>query len=146
MPAAQAKHSNPGPLKLVLPPNPCQRPIGTSASNSISSEIFASDSVFGQLISSTPSIEEIAHPRSRLVPNVPSLSLRSLKTGLVRARAACVIAVSYPSWSLPVVQPRSLEMPSHLPLWREMLYRDVWPHSSRTAFPTRRSLTCRLCG
>src|SRR6476661_5084968 len=96
MPAAQAKHSNPGPLKLVLPPNPCQRPIGTSASNSISSEIFASDSVFGQLISSTPSIEEIAHPRSRLVPNVPSLSLRSLKTGLVRARAACVIAVSCP--------------------------------------------------
>jgi hypothetical protein len=38
--------------------------------------------VFGQLISSTPSMVEIAQPRSRLVPNVPSLSLRSLNTGI----------------------------------------------------------------
>src|SRR5690349_15691363 len=96
MPAAQAKHSKPGPLKLVLPPNPCQRPIGTSASNSISSEIFAKVTVFGQLISSTPSMLEIAQPRSRLVPKVPSLSLRSLKTGLVRLRAASVIDISCP--------------------------------------------------
>src|ERR1700704_4596510 len=91
MPAAQEKHSKPGPLKLVVPPNPCQRPIGTSASNSISSEILASSSVLGQLISRTPSMVEIAQPRSRFVPNVPSLSLRSLKTGLVLLRSACAV-------------------------------------------------------
>src|SRR5580692_10069699 len=86
---AQEKHSKPGPLKFVTPPKPCQRPIGTSASNSIASEVLASSSVFGQLISSTPSIVEMAQPRSRLVPNVPSLSLRSLKTGLVLRRSSC---------------------------------------------------------
>ncbi len=85
MAAAQEKHSKPGPLKLVTPPKPCQRPIGTSASKSISSEVLASSSVFGQLISSTPSMVEMAQPRSRLVPKVPSLSLRSLNTGLVLA-------------------------------------------------------------
>src|ERR1700687_5576090 len=91
MAAAQEKHSKPGPLKLVIPPNPCQRPIGTSASNSIDSEIFASSSVFGQLISRTPSMVEMAQPRSRLVPKVPSLSLRSLKTGLVARRSMAVL-------------------------------------------------------
>ena len=91
---AQEKHSKPGPLKLVAPPNPCQRPIGTSASNSISSEILASSSVFGQLISRTPSMVEIAQPRSRFVPNVPSLSLRSLKTGLVLLRSALAEAIA----------------------------------------------------
>src|SRR5512141_2117321 len=65
---AQEKHSNPGPLKLVCPPKPCQRPIGTKASNSISSEHLASSNVFGQLISRTPSMVEMAQPRSRLVP------------------------------------------------------------------------------
>src|SRR5205823_231000 len=56
---------------------------GTSASNSISSAIRAIARVFGQLISSTPSMVEIAQPRSRFCPNVPSLSLRSLNSGLV---------------------------------------------------------------
>jgi hypothetical protein len=65
-------------LKLVTPPKPFQRPTGTSASNSISSASLASVSVFGQLISQTPSMVEIAQPRSRLLPKVPSLSLRSL--------------------------------------------------------------------
>src|SRR5215813_5198616 len=88
MPAAQEKHSKPGPLKLVLPPKPRQRPIGTSASNSISSEILASSSVLGQLISNTRSMVEMAQPRSRLVPNVPSLSARSLNTGLVARRSS----------------------------------------------------------
>jgi hypothetical protein len=76
-PAAQENVSKPGPLKLVTPPKPFQRPTGTIASNSISSASLASVSVFGQLISSTPSMVEMAQPRSRLVPNVPSLSLRS---------------------------------------------------------------------
>src|ERR1700682_6627302 len=87
MAEAQEKHSKPGPLKLVTPPNPCQRPIGTSASNSIDSEIFASSNGFGQLISSTPSMVERGQPRSRLVPKVPSLSFLSLKTGLVLRRS-----------------------------------------------------------
>src|ERR1700689_3965568 len=86
MAEAQEKHSKPGPLKFVPPPKPCQRPIGTSASNSISSDVLASSSVLGQLISSTPSMVEMGQPRSRLVPKVPSLSLRSLKTGLVLRR------------------------------------------------------------
>src|SRR4029078_11945204 len=85
---AQEKHSKPGPLKLVTPPKPCQRPIGTSASNSISSEQRASSSVFGQLISSTPSMVEMAQPRSRLVPKVPSLSFLWLNTGLVLPRCS----------------------------------------------------------
>src|ERR1700690_3319164 len=89
MAAAQEKHSKPGPLKFVTPPKPCQRPIGTNASNSMASDVLANSSVFGQLISSTPSMVEIAQPRSRLVPNVPSLSLRSLKTGLVLRRSSC---------------------------------------------------------
>src|SRR5262245_19924961 len=88
MPAAHEKHSKPGPLKLVLPPKPRQRPIGTSASNSISSEILASSSVLGQLISNTRSMVEMAQPRSRLVPNVPSLSARSLNTGLLARRSS----------------------------------------------------------
>src|SRR5262245_62482709 len=97
---AHEKHSKPGPLKLVWPPKPCQRPIGTRASNSISSEQRASSSVFGQLISSTPSMVEIAQPRSRLVPKVPSLSLRSLNTGLVlprslRSMAAAVMTLPH---------------------------------------------------
>src|SRR5262249_59444876 len=45
--------------------------------------ILAIASVFGQLISSTPSMVEIAQPRSRFCPKVPSLSLRSLNSGLV---------------------------------------------------------------
>src|SRR6185312_13056856 len=95
MAAAQEKHSKPGPLKLVTPPKPCQRPIGTSASNSISSDVRASSSVFGQLISSTPSMVEMAQPRSRLVPKVPSLSLRSLNTGLVSRRSRCSLACTF---------------------------------------------------
>ena len=93
MPAAQEKHSKPGPLKLVWPPKPCQRPIGTSASNSISSEIFASVRVLGQSMRSTPSMVEIAQPRSRLVPKVPSLSLRSLNTGLVCRRVSSLVVI-----------------------------------------------------
>src|SRR5687768_2331135 len=89
---AQEKHSKPGPLKLVWLPNPCQRPIGTKASNSISSEQRASSSVLGQLISSTPSMVEMAQPRSRLVPKVPSLSLRSLNSGLVLRRVSASLA------------------------------------------------------
>src|SRR3954462_12927608 len=92
---AQEKHSKPGPLKLVTPPKPCQRPIGTNASNSISSEQRASSSVFGQLISSTPSIVEMAQPRSRLVPKVPSFSLRSLNTGLVLRRNSFCLACEF---------------------------------------------------
>src|SRR3954471_14220684 len=91
---AQEKHSKPGPLKLVGPPKPCQRPIGTSASNSISSEQRASSSVLGQLISSTPSMVEMAQPRSRLVPNVPSLSFLSLNTGLVLRRVSSRLVLS----------------------------------------------------
>src|SRR3984957_1852080 len=83
MPAAQEKHSNPGPLKFVSPPKPFQRPTGTRASNSISSAMRPSSSVFGQLTLSVPSIVEIAQPPPRFVENVPSLSLRSLKRGLV---------------------------------------------------------------
>src|SRR5262245_56996624 len=91
MPAAHEKHSKPGPLKLVVPPKPRQRPIGTSASNSISSEILASSSVLGQLISNTRSMVEMAQARSRLVPNVPSLSARSLNTGLVARRSSSIL-------------------------------------------------------
>src|SRR6202795_2647542 len=56
----------------------------------IASEILASSSVFGQLISSTPSMVEMAQPRSRLVPKVPSLSFLSLKTGLVLRRSIAI--------------------------------------------------------
>src|SRR5580698_3005568 len=94
MAAAQEKHSKPGPLKFVTPPKPCHRPIGTSASNSISSEILASYSVFDQLISRTPSMVDIAQPRSRFVPNVPSLSLRSLNTGLVLRRFSTIASMA----------------------------------------------------
>src|SRR5215831_3162152 len=83
MPAAQEKHSKPGPLKLVTPPNPFQRPTGTSASNSMASASCAMASVLGQSIFKTPGRVEIAQPRSRLEPKVPSLSLRSLYSGLV---------------------------------------------------------------
>src|SRR4030081_479462 len=114
MPAAQEKHSKPGPLKLVLPPKPCQRPIGTSASNSISSEILASVSVLGQSMRSTPSMVEIAQPRSRLVPKVPSLSFRSLNTGLVRRRVSSLLVIPVPDigcffWS--AVERRSSPLP-----------------------------------
>src|ERR1700735_5454300 len=110
MAEAQEKHSKPGPLKLVTPPNPCQRPIGTSASNSISSEVWANSRVFGQLICNTPSIVEIAQPRSRLVPKVPSLSLRLLKTGLVVRHASCVVTASMTCPPEATVRPPSLRM------------------------------------
>ena len=60
--AAQVKHSKPSPLKSVGPPKPRQRPTGTSASNSISSLIAASEDVLGQSAFSVPSIVEIAQP------------------------------------------------------------------------------------
>src|SRR5271170_582841 len=81
MPAAQEKHSKPAPLKLVTPPKPFQRPTGTSASNSISSAIWASRTVLGQLILSVSGIVLMAHPPFKLVQKVPSLSLRSLNSG-----------------------------------------------------------------
>src|SRR5215211_3454273 len=80
---AQVNDSNPAPLKFVTPPNPFQRPTGTSASNSISSAIRASSNVLGQSASSTPSMVEIAQPWLRLDENVPSRSLRSLNSGLL---------------------------------------------------------------
>src|ERR1700733_8830679 len=92
MPAAQEKHSKPGPLKFVSPPKPFQRPTGTKASNSMSSAIWQSSSVFGQLTFSVPSTVEMAHPPPRLVENVPSLSLRLLKRGLVENPSALCLA------------------------------------------------------
>src|SRR5215472_353082 len=75
IPAAQENDSKPGPLKLVTPPNPLQRPTGTTASNSISSASLASVSVLGQSAFSVPSIDVIAQPPLRFVLNVPSFSL-----------------------------------------------------------------------
>src|SRR5271170_6035335 len=89
MPAAQEQHSKPAPSKLVAPPKPFQRPTGTSASNSIASAIWASLTVFGQVISSVPGIVLMAQPPYKLVQNVPSLSLRSLNSGLVARRSSC---------------------------------------------------------
>ena len=42
--------------------------------------------VLGQSAFSTPSMVEMAQPPLRLVQNVPSLSLRSLNSGLVASR------------------------------------------------------------
>src|SRR5262249_36570915 len=101
MPAAQEKHSKPAPLKLVTPPKPRQRPTGTSASSSISSASLASASVAGQLIRSVPSIVVMAAPESRLVQKVPSLSLRSLNSGLVpRRSSSALLGVAMRSFSL----------------------------------------------
>src|SRR6185295_18347504 len=87
MPAAQVKHSKPALLKLVTPPNPFQRPTGTSASNPISSPICASASVEGQSALSVPSIEETAQPPLRLLQKVPSLSLLLLaNSGFLASR------------------------------------------------------------
>src|ERR1700733_892293 len=77
-PAAHEKASNPAPLKFVLPPNPCHRPTGTKASNSIASPNLASAKVLGQSASSTPSIVVIAHPPLRFVQKVASFIFRSL--------------------------------------------------------------------
>src|SRR5712691_3073084 len=89
MPAAQVKASKPRPCGLVAPPKPCQRATGTSASSSISSASLASASVLGQVMSSLPSRSDITQPLSRLVWNVPSLSLRVLNAGLVSCRSFC---------------------------------------------------------
>jgi hypothetical protein len=96
MPAAQVNDSKPAPLKLVTPPNPFQRPTGTSTSNPISSPMRASSSVLGQSASSTPSTVEIAQPPLRLLEKVPSFSLRSLNNGLLASRncSARVMAMS----------------------------------------------------
>src|SRR3954470_3305608 len=88
--AAQGNASKPGPCGLVLPPQPCQRATGTSASNSMSADSFASSTVFGQVMSSRPSSSDITQPLSRLVWNVPSLSLRVLSAGLVSFRFFCL--------------------------------------------------------
>jgi hypothetical protein len=73
-------------LKLVAPPKPFQRPTGTMASNSISSAMRASVSVSGHFACRMPSIDDIVAPPLKLLQNVPSLSLRSLKSGLLAAR------------------------------------------------------------
>src|SRR6202790_1843516 len=78
IPAAQENASKPGPLKLVTPPNPLQRPTGTRASNSISSASLARVMVLGQSAFNVPSILVIAQPPPRFVLNVPSLSFRPL--------------------------------------------------------------------
>src|SRR5690606_17454179 len=105
---AQEKLSKPSPLKLVSPPKPFQRPTGTSASNPISSPSCASRNVEGQFASSTPSIFEIAQPPLRLVENVPSLSLRSLKSGCCAACSASLRDVMPDSPSGP--RPRKDEI------------------------------------
>src|SRR5581483_611755 len=89
--AAHVYGSKPAPLKLLTPPNPFQRPTGTSASNSISSASCASVSVLCQSALSTPSIVVIAQPWLRLLEKVPSLNLRWLKSGLVLRRASCIL-------------------------------------------------------
>src|SRR6202158_3212240 len=89
--AAQVYGSKPAPLKLVKPPNPFQQATGTRASNSISSARRASVSVLGQSAFRTPSIVVIAHPPLKLLENVPSLSLRSLNSGLVLHRGSCAL-------------------------------------------------------
>src|SRR5215467_7043235 len=92
MPAAQVKASKPRPCGLVVPPKPCQRATGTSASKSISSATLASPSVFGQVMSRRPSRSDITQPLSRLVWKVPSFSLRLLKAGLVSLRSCWRVA------------------------------------------------------
>ena len=81
--AAKVKHSKPSPLKLVAPPKPFQRPTGTMASNSISSAIRASVTALSHLACKMPSIDDMVQPPLKLLQNVPSLSLRSLKSGLL---------------------------------------------------------------
>src|SRR3984885_9932153 len=85
-PAAQVKHSKPSPLKLVEPPNPFQRPTGTSASKPISSAMRAIAVVFAQVTCNVPSIDDIVAPPERLLQKVPSLSFASLNSGLLAAR------------------------------------------------------------
>src|SRR5260221_11414160 len=64
-PAAQEYASKPGPLKLVTPPNPLQRPTGTKASNSISSASLARVMVLGQSAFNVPSMLVISQPQPR---------------------------------------------------------------------------------
>jgi hypothetical protein len=71
------------PLRVGRAAEARQRATGTSASNSISSASFASVTVFGQVMASRPSRSLITQPESRLVWNVPSLSLRVPNAGLV---------------------------------------------------------------
>ena len=107
IPAAQEKDSKPAPLKLVTPPKPFQRPTGTSASNCIASASCASVSVLAQSASSTPSMLEIAQPPLRLVENVPSRNLRSLKRGLLASRN-CLVRVSSRISFLPMFKASDL--------------------------------------
>jgi hypothetical protein len=93
--AAQVYGSKPAPLKFVTPPKPFQRPTGTRASNSISSASRANVSVLCQSAFSTPSMVVIAHPWLRLLENVPSLSLRSLKSGLVLRRGSSALLCAF---------------------------------------------------
>src|SRR5271156_2821580 len=79
--AAKVKHSKPSPLKLVEPPKPFHRPTGTMASNSISSASSASVWLLSHLACKMPSIDDMVQPPLKLVQKVPSLSLRSLKSG-----------------------------------------------------------------
>ncbi len=90
MPAAKVKHSNPAPLKSVTPPKPFHRPTGTMASKSISSASRASSEVWAQSASSIPPMEEMVQPPDRFEQKVPSLSLRSLNSGLVARRGSSV--------------------------------------------------------
>src|SRR5580698_10212980 len=76
------------PLKLLGPPNPRQRAIGTIASQPAPSSISASSLFFSNVGSNVVSASVIAHAFEQFEPKMPSLNLLSLKSGLPASRKA----------------------------------------------------------
>jgi hypothetical protein len=79
---------------LVTPPKPRQRATGTRASIPASSAICANFTVFGHVVSNTPSIVVMAQAFDTFVANVPSLNLLSLNNGFVMPRGSELKAMS----------------------------------------------------
>src|ERR1700722_9545228 len=83
------------PLKLLGPPMPRQRAIGTMHSKPPASRIRAISTFFSQVGSKLVSASVIAQAFEQLEPKIPSLSLLSLNSGLPAARNGSRLPISF---------------------------------------------------
>src|SRR5215467_8113540 len=90
-PAVQVYVSKQVPLKLLLPPKPFQRAMGTRASIPAQSAMTAMSRLFCQVGCRCPSAVVAAQPLLTLSPNTPSLSRLSLNSAFVMLWPQCPV-------------------------------------------------------
>ena len=93
--AAQVYVSMQFPLKLLGPPKPRQRAMGTMHSHPPASRMLAISTFFLKVGSNVVSARVMAQALEQLEPKIPSFSLFSLKSGLPASRYASRLVISF---------------------------------------------------